>query len=88
MVERGVRFVMLADASWDGHTFLDDNHTQRCKETDQPVAALIKDLKQRGLLDDTLVPRPRIDLPNDWLLCHGRTFHKWRGCDAKDGGEG
>lgn len=55
MVERGVRFVTLADASWDGHTFLDDNHTQRCKETDQPVAALIKDLKQRGMLDDTLV---------------------------------
>jgi hypothetical protein len=55
MVERGVRFVMLADASWDGHTFLDDNHTKRCKETDQPVATLIKDLKQRGLLEDTLV---------------------------------
>jgi hypothetical protein len=55
MVERGVRFVMLANASWDGHTFLDDNHTNRCKETDQPVAALIRDLKQRGLLDDTLV---------------------------------
>ena len=55
MIERGVRFVMLADASWDGHTFLDENHTQRCRETDQPAAALIRDLKQRGLLDETLI---------------------------------
>ena len=55
MIERGVRFVMLADASWDGHTFLDENHTQRCRETDQPAAALIRDLKQRGMLEETLI---------------------------------
>jgi len=55
MVERGVRFVMLTHASWDDHTELNrklKTHTDAC---DKPSAALIKDLKQRGLLDSTLV---------------------------------
>jgi hypothetical protein len=55
MVERGVRFVMLTHASWDDHTELNKKlktHTDAC---DKPSAALIKDLKQRGMLDDTLV---------------------------------
>jgi len=55
MVERGVRFVMLANSTWDSHSFLDRNHTQRCGETDRPVAALIRDLAQRDLLNETLV---------------------------------
>ncbi len=55
MVERGVRFVQLMHASWDDHSQLNKNLKKNCDITDQPVAALIKDLKQRGLLDSTLV---------------------------------
>jgi hypothetical protein len=55
MVERGVRFVMLMHASWDQHTNLNRELKKNCDITDQPAAALIKDLKQRGLLDSTLV---------------------------------
>lgn len=55
MVERGVRFVMLAHASWDDHANLNKNLKKNCNITDQPVAALLKDLKQRSLLDTTLV---------------------------------
>jgi hypothetical protein len=55
MVERGVRFVLMMDASWDDHTYLNDRLPKRMEETDQPTAALLKDLRRRGLLDDTLV---------------------------------
>ncbi len=55
MVERGVRFVMLMHASWDQHTYLNRDLKKNCDITDQPTAALIRDLKQRGLLDSTLV---------------------------------
>ena len=55
MVERGVRFVMLMHASWDQHTYLNRELKKNCAITDQPTAALIRDLKQRGLLDSTLV---------------------------------
>lgn len=55
MVERGVRFVMLMHASWDQHTNLNKALKKNCDITDQPTAALIKDLKQRGMLDSTLV---------------------------------
>ncbi len=55
MVERGVRYVMLMHASWDQHTYLNRDLKKNCDITDQPTAALIKDLKQRGLLDSTLV---------------------------------
>lgn len=55
MVERGVRVVMLIHASWDDHTNLDEGLKKNCDITDRPVAALIEDLKQRGLLDETLV---------------------------------
>jgi hypothetical protein len=55
LVERGVRFVLMMDASWDDHTYLNDKLPKRMEEVDQPTAALVKDLKQRGLLDETLV---------------------------------
>jgi Protein of unknown function (DUF1501) len=55
MVERGVRFVMLMHASWDHHSEINKGLAKQCGVTDQPVAALVKDLKQRGLLDSTLV---------------------------------
>ena len=53
--ERGVRFVQLFHRGWDTHGGLPGQVRQRAKETDQATAGLIKDLKQRGLLDDTLV---------------------------------
>ncbi len=55
MIERGVRFVMLSHGSWDHHSAINTGLPKLCKTTDQPVAALVKDLKQRGMLDDTLV---------------------------------
>ena len=55
MVEQGVRFVMLTHGDWDDHKELDKGHTRNCRIVDQPTAALVKDLKQRGLLDSTLV---------------------------------
>jgi Protein of unknown function (DUF1501) len=55
LVERGVRFIQLYHRDWDHHGGLPDRMVQQCKETDQASAALIQDLKQRGLLDETLV---------------------------------
>lgn len=61
LVERGVRFIQLYsggnhnDANWDAHGDLEKNHNFHAGNTDQPIAALIKDLKQRGLLDETLI---------------------------------
>ena len=58
LVERGVRFVQVycgAGSQWDAHADIEGNHTKMCLRADQPSAALIADLKQRGLLDDTLV---------------------------------
>jgi hypothetical protein len=55
LVERGVRFVQLYHTEWDHHADIGQPLDQACKEIDQPTAALIKDLKRRGLLDSTLV---------------------------------
>jgi hypothetical protein len=55
LVEQGVRFVQLFHADWDHHGNIEANLPARCKEVDRPMAALVKDLKQRGLLDQTLV---------------------------------
>jgi hypothetical protein len=55
LIERGVRFVLMMDASWDDHTELNSKLPKRMQEIDQPTAALVKDLKQRGLLDETLI---------------------------------
>ncbi len=55
LVERGTRFVNLYHASWDHHSGLDNGLKRNCGVVDQPVGALLKDLKQRGLLDSTLV---------------------------------
>jgi Protein of unknown function (DUF1501) len=64
LIERGVRFVSLFHASWDHHSNLDKELAFNCGMADQPLAALLKDLKQRGLLDTTLVV---------WLSEFGRT---------------
>jgi hypothetical protein len=62
LIERGVRFVQLwsgaafgSEVHWDAHGSVPDNHRREASKIDQPVAALLKDLRQRGLLDDTLV---------------------------------
>jgi hypothetical protein len=55
LAERGVRFVQLMHAGWDQHLNLSTQLAVQCKDTDQPSAALVKDLEQRGLLDDTIV---------------------------------
>ena len=55
MAEAGVRFVQASDTSWDHHGKLQQSLPVRCKAVDKPIAGLITDLKQRGLLDDTLV---------------------------------
>jgi Protein of unknown function (DUF1501) len=55
LAERGVRFIQLYHRDWDHHGGLPAALPKRCKDVDQPSAALIQDLKQRGLLDDTLV---------------------------------
>ncbi|HXG12911.1 MAG TPA: DUF1501 domain-containing protein [Gemmataceae bacterium] len=64
LVERGVRFVQIYHASWDHHSNLDAELGHNCLMADQPLAALLKDLKQRGLLDSTMVM---------WLSEFGRT---------------
>ena len=55
LVERGVRFVQLYHEAWDQHGNLVKELKQNCNDCEQASAALVKDLKQRGLLDDTLV---------------------------------
>ncbi len=64
LVERGVRFVNLYHASWDHHSNLDAELGHNCQMADQPIAALLKDLKRRGLLETTLVM---------WISEFGRT---------------
>jgi hypothetical protein len=61
LIERGVRFVQIFHGSrggagaWDAHGAIKKNHTEMCAQADKPIAGLLKDLKRRGLLDDTLV---------------------------------
>lgn len=55
LVERGVRFVQLFDQGWDAHGSVFSNVANKASQVDQPIAALIKDLRQRGLLDSTLI---------------------------------
>lgn len=55
MVERGVRFVQLISTDWDGHSECGKNHLDNARKVDKPIAALIGDLKQRGMLESTLI---------------------------------
>lgn len=55
LVEEGVRFVQIFSGGWDSHDYLERGHGSRIASVDQPIAALINDLKARGLLEDTLV---------------------------------
>ena len=55
LVEKGVRFVQIYCGGWDSHDYLERSHRSRIQVTDKPIAALISDLRQRGMLDETLV---------------------------------
>ena len=55
LVENGVRFVQIFSGGWDSHDYLERGHSSRIKSVDKPMAGLIRDLKSRGMLDDTLV---------------------------------
>ena len=55
LLERGVRFVQLCDAGWDHHYNIPKVLPKKCEQVDKPTAALLRDLKQRGMLDDTIV---------------------------------
>ena len=72
LVERGTRFVQIYHDGWDAHQKLKENHTTRTGQVDKPIAGLLKDLKQRGMLDDTLVV---------WATEFGRT----PGAEKSDG---
>jgi uncharacterized protein (DUF1501 family) len=87
MAERGVRFVQLYHRGWDQHGNLPNRLREQCKDTDQPSAALVKDLKARGLLEDTLViwggefgrtvySQGSIE-PNNYGRHHGRCYSIW-----------
>jgi uncharacterized protein (DUF1501 family) len=88
MAERGVRFMQLFHRGWDQHISLPSQLPRQCSDTDQPSAALVKDLKQRGLLDDTLVvwggefgrtvySQGRLGAPTSGRDHHGRCFSMW-----------
>jgi Protein of unknown function (DUF1501) len=84
LAERGVRFVQLFHEAWDQHGDLTNGIKNNCKDTDQASAALVKDLKQRGLLDDTLViwggefgRTPMVQGGNDGRDHHNRAFSLW-----------
>lgn len=80
MVERGVRFVQIFHGSnggagaWDAHSDLRNGHTKLCQQVDKPIGGLLKDLKRRGLLDETLVV---------WATEFGRTPGA-QGADGRD----
>lgn len=94
LIERGVRFVQLFHEAWDQHGDLKAGLTRNCRETDQASAALIKDLKMRGLLDDTVViwggefgRTPMAQGTDDGRDHHNRSFSIWlAGGGIKRGG--
>ncbi len=84
LVERGVRFVQLYHEAWDQHSALVRDITKNCRDTDQAAAALVKDLKQRGLLDETLVVwggefgrTPMVQGGDDGRDHHPNAFTMW-----------
>ena len=88
LAERGVKFIQLYHQGWDQHGGLPGGIKQQCKETDQPCYALLTDLRQRGLLDDTLVvwggefgrttySQGKLEPANYGRDHHGRCFTMW-----------
>jgi len=88
MAERDVRFIQLFHRGWDHHSRLPDNLKGQCRDVDQPTAALVRDLKQRGLLEDTLLVfsgefgrtvygQGKLTLENYGRDHHPRCFSAW-----------
>jgi hypothetical protein len=88
MAERGVRFIQLYHRGWDQHNNLPKRLREQCKDTDQASAALVQDLKQRGLLEDTLViwggefgrtvySQGKLEKDNYGRDHHGRCYSIW-----------
>jgi uncharacterized protein (DUF1501 family) len=84
LIERGVRFVQLFHEAWDQHGGLKAGLTTNCHDTDQATAALVQDLKQRGLLEDTLVVwggefgrTPMVQGGDDGRDHHNRSYSVW-----------
>ena len=88
MAERGVRFIQLYHRGWDQHGNLPKRIREQCKDTDQPSAALVQDLKARGLLEDTLVvwggefgrtvySQGKLEKDNYGRDHHGRCYSVW-----------
>jgi hypothetical protein len=97
MAERGVRFIQLYHRGWDQHNSLPKRLREQCKDTDQPSAALVMDLKQRGMLDDTLViwggefgrtvySQGKIEKENYGRDHHGRCYSIWMAGGGVKGG--
>ena len=97
LVERGVRFVQLFHRGWDQHGNLPANIRSQCKDTDQASGALVRDLKERGLLDDTLVLwggefgrtvycQGQLTKDNYGRDHHGRCFSRWMAGGGIKGG--
>ena len=85
LIERGVRIVQLYDSNWDHHSDIANGLPRKCKDVDQAMTALIQDLKQRGMLDDTLViwggefgrtPMQQVQAGNGATAKPGRDHHK------------
>jgi hypothetical protein len=88
LAERGVRFIQLYHRGWDQHYNLPSDLRLQCRDVDQPAAALVRDLKQRGLLDETLVvwggefgrttySQGKLERTNYGRDHHGRCFTMW-----------
>jgi uncharacterized protein (DUF1501 family) len=93
LVERGVRFVELFHESWDQHGNLTADLKRNCLDVDQACAALIKDLKQRGLFDETLIVwggefgrTPMVQGGNDGRDHHPNAFTMWMAGGGVQGG--
>jgi hypothetical protein len=99
MAEKGVRYIQLFHRGWDQHGALPSKIRQQCEDIDQPAAALIKDLDQRGMLEDTLVvfggefgrtiySQGKLSKDNHGRDHHGRCFSMWMaGAGVKRGFE-
>src|SRR5690606_2545413 len=87
LLERGVRYIQLwhgAGQPWDNHENIEPQHRKLSKEIDQPIAALIADLKQRGLFDDTLIlwggefgRTPTVELSGSGKVQYGRDHNHY-----------
>jgi uncharacterized protein (DUF1501 family) len=97
LAERGVRFIQLFHRGWDQHIAMNEQLRKQCQDTDQPSAALVKDLERRGLLEDTLViwggefgrtvySQGALGSPTAGRDHHGRCFSIWMAGAGVSGG--